>query len=317
MSRKKTHDEFLKELYTKNKHHMVVLEQYNGLHTKIKVRFTSCGHIREMKPSKLLMGQGCGHKECFSKRISDNKIIHNTNDKVKDLENMGYELLSDYRGLKYKIKVKNKKCGHVYEANTGNILSGSGCPKCHGIISNTQEYIDKLESKYPGEYEILGEYIRGIQAVLTKHKACGYEWECTPKSLMKDIRCPNCIKSKGEIHVENILLSMGVDYETQYIFDDCRKILPLRFDFAIRVDNVLKLIEFDGAQHFRQGNNWGGDFDYVIERDEIKNDYCNQNKIPLLRIPYWWIRNDRCERELIKFLQSERSTTIENNVDCE
>lgn len=45
-------------------------------------------------------------------------------------------------------------------------------------------------------------------------------------------------------------------------------------------------------------------FSYVKENDEIKNNYCKNKKIPLLRIPYWWIRNDKAERELDAFIKN-------------
>ena len=48
------------------------------------------------------------------------------------------------------------------------------------------------------------------------------------------------------------------------------------------------LIEYDGRQHFESVDIWGGE-DALLKRkinDEIKNNYCIKNRIPLLRISY-------------------------------
>ena len=62
----------------------------------------------------------------------------------------------------------------------------------------------------------------------------------------------------------------------------------LAFDFAIfdSYDNLLSLIEYDGEQHFKSMEYFGGEesFKKTIKRDEIKDKYCKKNNIPLLRI---------------------------------
>jgi hypothetical protein len=64
----------------------------------------------------------------------------------------------------------------------------------------------------------------------------------------------------------------------------------LRFDFAIfnENNNLSHLIEFDGKQHTNDYNAWGGT--ETLEerhlRDELKNLYCKNHNIKLIRIPY-------------------------------
>ena len=47
-------------------------------------------------------------------------------------------------------------------------------------------------------------------------------------------------------------------------------------------------IEDDGAQHFKPVKYWGGEktFLEIQERDALKNEYCKNNGIKLVRIPY-------------------------------
>ena len=88
--------------------------------------------------------------------------------------------------------------------------------------------------------------------------------------------------SKNEKFIEDLLVKNNIDYISQYIIYN-----KLRADFYI--DNKY-IIEFDGVQHFRYYNNNGWNnkknFEKTRERDLIKNKYCFDNNIPLIRIPY-------------------------------
>ena len=62
------------------------------------------------------------------------------------------------------------------------------------------------------------------------------------------------------------------------------------------------MIEYDGEQHFRPIEYFGGQkkFELQQKHDTIKNEYCKNNGIPLLRIPYF--KYDNIEEELNNFL---------------
>ena len=73
-----------------------------------------------------------------------------------------------------------------------------------------------------------------------------------------------------------------------------------RYDFAIfnKEDNLIRLIEFDGIQHYdNKQKHWGHDITKTQERDKIKNQYALQNNIPLVRIPY--IERDNITLEML------------------
>lgn len=296
--KRKTHEQFILEVANIFGDTVEVLTKYKTNHDKVLVYYKNCGHQDYKSPSKLLAGQSC--YKCRFKRLSKSKT--KTQEQIKqELENIGYKVLGEYKGAQQKIKVQNNKCGHIYEAQCGNILGGSGCPICHGN-KNTKTFTEQVNAKYPNEYTILGKYINNRQKILVRHNKCGHEWETIPKDLLKDRRCPKCIMSKGELYIKTFLEEKGIKYIPQYRFDDCRKILPLPFDFMVEINGKIKLIEFDGAQHFK--NNSLGVATNPIENDNIKNDYCKKHNIPLLRIPYWWLRNDRIDKELNIFLSN-------------
>lgn len=64
--------------------------------------------------------------------------------------------------------------------------------------------------------------------------------------------------------------------------------LKKSYDFAIIQNNeVVRLIEFDGEQHYREVPQWRTSLDVIQRRDKEKNEYALSNNIPLVRIPYW------------------------------
>lgn len=62
-----------------------------------------------------------------------------------------------------------------------------------------------------------------------------------------------------------------------------------RYDFILYPNtDKIRLIEFDGEQHFKSGNGWNTKerFNKTRASDNIKNEYALSHNIPLVRIPY-------------------------------
>lgn len=98
--------------------------------------------------------------------------------------------------------------------------------------------------------------------------------------------CSDCSnnESLGEKKIRYYLEDKHIDYISQYWFKDCRDIHPLPFDFYLPNYNVA--IEFDGQQHYFQSNLFPETLELIQCHDRIKNDYCSNNGIKLIRIPY-------------------------------
>ena len=65
--------------------------------------------------------------------------------------------------------------------------------------------------------------------------------------------------------------------------------MPLRYDFIIlENDSPIRLIEFDGPQHTKPSDYFGGEeaFKKLQHNDNLKNEYARNHHIPLVRIPY-------------------------------
>lgn len=97
-----------------------------------------------------------------------------------------------------------------------------------------------------------------------------------------------CIKSIGESNIEKFLKENNINYVSQYrvVINDRIYI----YDFAIIENNqITKLIEFDGIQHYGRISGWFTEerYEKLMISDIIKNQYALQNNILLYRIPYW------------------------------
>lgn len=105
------------------------------------------------------------------------------------------------------------------------------------------------------------------------------------KDENRTISCGCAHKSSGEIYITNLLDDNNIEYIPQYRFLDMPK---KSYDFAIIQNNkVVRLIEFDGEQHYREIPQWHTSLDIIQRRDKEKNEYALSNNIPLVRIPYW------------------------------
>lgn len=201
------------------------------------------------------------------------------------------------------------KQGHSYEMALYHKSNGQGCPIC----ANKQILVgyNDLATTHPHLAEEWSEKNKKKATEVTighKSKAiwickdCGKEWSAVVYSR-KEHGCPYCKSSKGEQVIDTYLAKYLYQYQPQYRIDECRKVNPLPFDFAVFVSGKTYLVEFDGIQHF-EPKSFGGDaednFKNTLENDAIKTEFCKVHKIPLLRIPY--TKMDKIDKMLTKFL---------------
>ena len=120
---------------------------------------------------------------------------------------------------------------------------------------------------------------------------CGKEKIVKSKNLISGrTQSCGCLISQGELKIMNILDNLGIPYQTQYTFPDLRgKKYPLRFDFAIFDDhkNLIALLEYQGEQHYRASSIFAIQFEDKQEKDKMKKEYCRNNNLKLIEIPYW------------------------------
>lgn len=112
-----------------------------------------------------------------------------------------------------------------------------------------------------------------------------------------------CIKSFGEQKITALLQEYGIPFIREKIFDPNT---GYRYDFYV---NDRYVIEYDGKQHF-QDSSWGN-LKESQQRDDVKNQYCFNHSIPIIRIPYTHFNHITIEDLLI-----DTSTFIINSNEC-
>lgn len=299
--RKKTHQDFVKEMNVVHGKEYTVTGVYQNARTKVSIRHELCGHIFVATP-KNLIGNKSGCPICSFKRAGEkiSKSPENFAEEFKRLHKDEFELLTEYVRSSKKVQVRHNFSGcdyYEFEATPNNLISKkSGCPKCaNNIKRDTIQFQQAVFQAVGDEYKTIGNYISGHEKVRMEHTVCGHAYEVTPnKFLVQGRRCPNCKESKGERSIKSFLDANGYRYKREVKFDGCEHVNPLRFDFAVYTGSELScLIEFDGEQHYMEKAIFGGikGLELCKIRDGIKTSYCEVNQIPLIRIPYHQIDN--------------------------
>lgn len=277
----KTHEEFVSQMHNINPK-IDIIGNYIKDNVKIDVKCNVCGHEWKPKPSNLIQGFGC--PKCYEKsrlNTHDDFLL-----RMKSI-NKDISIIGKYTGANNKILCRCNICSHEWSPKANALLSGHGCPECfhNSRRKSHNDFVNQLNEINP-DITIIGEYKNNKTKIKCKCDKCGYVWETAPTQLLSGRGCRKCATSKGEKKIMLYLKENNIDYFHQHTFDDCKDIKLLPFDFYIPENNTV--IEYDGEQHFRPVDYFGGIEKYQIGKrhDEIKNQYCNDNNINLIRIPY-------------------------------
>lgn len=141
--------------------------------------------------------------------------------------------------------------------------------------------------------------------------SCGKEFVTSIASFQNGkIRCSECAKSisKYELIFKSYLEKEHIDFIYQYSLNQCRDTLPLPFDFYIKEYSCI--IEIDGEGHYHPCHfnrisyeSAVKTFEITKNHDIIKNKFCRDNNIPLLRIPYWEFKDNTFKQTYQKFVE--------------
>lgn len=112
MPRKKTHEEFVKEIETLYPNRYSFLTEYNGLRKLMKVKRNSCNHILEVYPSNLYYDSDC---PICTKNQNKQLFINNFTNLADD----EFELVDkdEYINANTKVHIKHKICGTIFPDN--------------------------------------------------------------------------------------------------------------------------------------------------------------------------------------------------------
>lgn len=299
--KRKTHEQYVQELAEKNP--MVeVIGQYIDNQTSILHKCKIDGNEWMIKPNNILHGKGC--PVCHHRKLGD--MLRKTHDKyIQELLNINshIKVLEQYIDSKTPILHYCEIHDTLWRSSPDSVLHGGGCKECHYVKvrdklrRSHEEYVGSLNKINP-DIEVIESYINAKTPILHKCKIHNIIWRTQPCHILEGHGCPLCNASYGEKQIEQWLCNHNVEYMPQKTFNDCKDQRVLPFDFYLPLYNIC--IEYDGEQHFRPVDFFGGEAGFKQRKlhDAIKTEYCKNNNIRLLRIPYF----KNIEEELENFL---------------
>jgi len=241
--------------------------------------------------SNHLRGAGC--PKCVNEKRKENltKSPEQFEKEANKLYNNFYKYYNDYINVCTKVKITCPIHG-VFKQRPNSHLQGQGCRKCGfekltGRISKTLEEFEKEANiEHNNFYDYSESDYKGNKIKLIIICRNHGKFLQTPDSHLRGRGCPKCKSSKGEKKIRNYLKENNIEFKEQKRFKECRNIKPLPFDFYLPNYNIC--IEFQGNQHFKEVEYWGGREAFKKRRflDSIKKSYCINNNIKLLEISY-------------------------------
>ena len=251
----------------------------------------NCGNEFDVIADNLKKRPNMTCNECANKRRAENNRIDVVGNKYGRLTIL--EVMQDA----YPTKVKCRcDCGNIYIGRQADIVCGHtqscGCLQKDMVSeSNTKDWTGVI-SEWGIEFlhqDIMND--KGQWLWRCKCGICGNEFTALPAKINNGhiTSCGCALQSSGERYIASVLEKLNANFIEQYTFSDCKYKQSLRFDFAVfNNGKLLYLIEYDGKQHFEPIDWFGGlkGFEETQIRDNIKNEFCQNHNIPLIRFAY-------------------------------
>ena len=280
-----------------------------GATARVKVQCDFCGKEYDMAWYHYKESENKGRKNaCYNCR-HDKRYKNDLSQRQESLykqtldacNKKGYILISNKEEIKNNTTYIKFLCPlhGEHEMRINNLINGKGCPICNFEKANKRHQLstDEVESRINycngvllNKEDYINQYTKNLNI------ECPWCRKPFTTSLINFTQhggqaCPECESkmSLGERKIKCYLEDNNILFEREKWFSDCRDIKPLPFDFYLPDFQIC--IEFDGEQHFEDGHFNHSKLDYVQMHDSIKNDYCKNNNIKLVRIPYWDFKN--------------------------
>lgn len=270
-----------------------------------------CGQIRFVNTSALTGGTVIECEKCAKQRGLNKRKETNAKRKIKnDLTGKRFNRLTVIEPTEKRASDRciiwkcQCDCGNEVEVSSKN-LTQNNTKSCGCLNTETRAALGRTHKK-----DLTGQVFGRLTVMKDSGKRTkdnGVLWQCIcqcgNKPLIRGSYLLNghtqscgCLLSKGEAYIAELLSQNNIQFETQKTFDTC--IFPdtgrkARFDFWV---NNTYVIEYDGEQHFQASSSeksWNTEenLEKTRQRDSYKNQWCLDNNIPIIRIPYTLLKN--------------------------
>lgn len=272
-----------------------------------------------IKPIKLL-GINCDHKFkrslswleknnyqcpiCVQEKEKQKWIKQKTEEykqEIQELTNGEYKVIGEYtRTIDPVLMIHDiNGCGYTWGARPNDFVNaGHRCPSCSGTLRRTIDDIkEEIFNVVGNEFTVVSKKRLENGDIIIVHNECGKTNRVNPSYFITARQtCKYCYGSTEERLVYNLFDENNIDFEYQYYVNN---LYNSPYDFKINLDGKYILLELDGIHHSEPI--WGEEkFARRKEIDAAKDQYCIDNNIPLVRIPY--TEFDNLEDSLVEHL---------------
>ena len=303
--------------------------------TDIELRCTKHNTVFKSRPSNLLMDK-CGCNECVHE-----KLEQRNKNRIKEIgDNLFRTIEKDYPGLynfndsvylgKYEnITFKCNECG-AYITMTGEQLSlkiyrhvGRLCKDClknFNKLEKSKKLKSKIETKFPGHFDMTNfKYENKYSITGLICKTCGKPFDIKwVSNFLRGAGCPHCDCSIGENYIRNWIINNDEAYTSyeRHLDIDNSIIIGKRDDWGVEIDFVLYVgeltywIEYNGEQHYTWCKHFQStkeDFENQLKRDQNVRDYCKNNNIILIEIPWTYNKQEKIDKVLNMIILNHRT----------
>lgn len=242
------------------------------------------GHQIKKTIEGFLRGTGCS--------VCSGRARLTINDFKVTAEKNGWELLSkEYYGKTQILDFQCKKCSHEFPLKSSYLRGKKKvkfCPYCSPLKKKTIEEI-KLNAEKRG-FICLSDAYYGIGKKLLWQCKYHHEWMASPNDVFNsNSGCPECKRYKTEAKVKFAL----ENYFEGKKFQKKSKI-KTNYGFNLELDGYNQELniafEYNGIQHYEYSPFYHKEnklnFEKQRIRDAKKIEFCGNNKIHLITIPY-------------------------------
>lgn len=292
--------------------------KYKDSKTKVEIYCKKCKKYFWQNSRNHYRGYGCIN--CCSGQLNSNKIRtesrrRNTKEyfveksTTKHGDKYGYDKV-EYKGCASKVEIYCKKC-EKYFWQVAEYHYKHGCPKC--AIINTTKTIEKFIEDARKVHKNIYDYTKVIYVNNNTNieivcNICKKSFFQLPRAHLSGSGCLNHQKSTGENRIQEYLDKNNIK-ETRFPV----KISGITFkpDFIFEINGKKIILEYDGIQHFEAVKFFGGEnkFNDRYRCDRLKDKFCIENNVNLIRISYKELNNMNLYLDLfLSLIKSDEKT---------
>ena len=233
-TKKKTHEEFVKEVYELVGDEYTVMGEYKNSKTKISLRHNICNEIYEVRPNNFLLGARCPSCSGKKKRSHDDFVKE-----VYELVGDEYTVVGEYKNTLTSIKILHNECGHVFSKEPNKFLKNPSCGKCSlkNRKSNKKKthevFVKEVYELVGDEYTVVGTYTNSKSEIEIKHNKCNttYKVRAYVNNVTKCPKC-NCRSKQHEVFVKEVYELVGNDYTILTTYKNCKEQIGIRHNIC-------------------------------------------------------------------------------------